>query len=97
MIATAILFAQHEKRRLRLAPMNSFHIPPAFWPIFLFLSRCLAAALAVTFAVILADIGSQLVPSSYAGATYVLIGATTWTLFYWLWRSILMRVGLMPE
>ena len=77
--------------------MNSFHIPPAFWPIFRFLSRCLAAALAVIVAIILADIGSQLVPSSYAGATYVLIGATTWTLFYWAVAEILRGAGLMPE
>ena len=77
--------------------MNPFGIPPEYWRLFRFLSRCLSAAVAVVVSIFLADISAQLVPPRYAGLTFVAVGATNGVLYYWLCRRILKRFGLMPE
>ena len=77
--------------------MNPFGIPPEHRRLFRFLSRLLAAALAVSISILLADISAQLVPSRYAGITYVVVGATNWMFYYWMGCKILRRFGLMPE
>jgi hypothetical protein len=77
--------------------MNPLPIPPDLRPAFRFVTRLLSILVGLMAALVLADISAQVVPPSYAGLAYVVVGVVNCMFYAWASRSIFRRVGLLPD